>query len=537
MLRQPLRANPQRRQTAVGRSIPAPTGGWNASTPLARMSPKDAVILDNWIPRSGDVEMRRGSLQHAASAPATVETLMVYRDASDELYAVSDGDVYDVTAQGSVFTSPVYTGLSNSRTQWTNFSNDGGRWIIACNGADTPFKYDGSAWGTLTITGSSGSVTLTATDLIDVMAHKRRLFFTEKDSLRIWYLSVNAIQGSAGLLDLGPICAEGGTIACMGTWSLDSGQGPDDLAVFVTTEGQAAVYQGNDPSDANDWALVGVFSIGRPIGRRGLLKFGGDLNILTTDGVLPASQALRRDRAQDDDVAITAKIRDAFSQAVAAYESNFGWQGITYPGGSLAIYNIPVTGGAHQYVQNLQTGAWCRFTGLDAACWAGADNGVYFGAADGVYQWDVGVSDDGTDLTADLKTAFNYFGDPARLKQFVELRPTLNATQSIQPAIEVLTDFAERAPTSVPTNTITADEGLQIRDNWASVTGLGYCAAVRMQVKVTADATVNNTLGDGAGDEIGDGSGNTMAVDSGFPIEAQVRVIAFNVLYQPGGQM
>ena len=101
MQRQALRTNNRRVQQAISKSLPAPTGGWNTRDPLANMKPEYAVILDNWIPRAGYVELRKGDRVWCNNAPAPVESLMVYRgDATggDQVYAVSDGDIYDAMA-------------------------------------------------------------------------------------------------------------------------------------------------------------------------------------------------------------------------------------------------------------------------------------------------------------------------------------------------------------------------------------------------------------------------------------------------------
>ncbi|WP_230681797.1 hypothetical protein, partial [Streptococcus pneumoniae] len=57
--RQPIRGSYQQR-VSIGKAIPAPVGGWDAQSPLANMPPENAVILDNFIPRAGYVELRRG---------------------------------------------------------------------------------------------------------------------------------------------------------------------------------------------------------------------------------------------------------------------------------------------------------------------------------------------------------------------------------------------------------------------------------------------------------------------------------------------
>ncbi len=541
MIRQALKTNKQRIQQATSRSIPAPTGGWNAVDPLANMKPQFAVILDNWIPRAAYVELRRGSRAWCRDAPAPVESLMIYRGdkvGGDQIYAVSDGDVYNATTLESTFTAPVYTGLTNSRVQYINFANDGGAFLICVNGADTPFYWNNTAWAALTISGTSGSITLDPDDLSDVVMHKRRLFFVENGTLRVWYLDTDAIQGASSLLDLGPVFQFGGTISAIGTWSLDGGQGQDDYLTIFSTEGEVAIYQGTDPADALNWSLVGVFGVGYPLGKRSLLKFGGDLLALTTGGVQPLSQALKLDRAADDNVAITARIQNAFQVATQTYGSLFGWEACAYERGSLVIYNVPTAEltTSVQFVQNAQTGAWCRFTGLNAFCWDTTDTNIYYGGTDGVYQWDVGVTDNGEDVTCDVQVAFNTYGFSGRVKHFTMVQPVLNATANVRPAIEMLTDFEDREPESVPTTVISdRTDVLTIRKDWTSVVGDGAWGSVRMQAVLSTDLGSTTILADGDGNDIVDGAGNEIAIDSGEPVTAQLQCIGFNVLFEAGG--
>lgn len=555
--RQPLsaRGNAQRRVT-VGRPVPAPVGGWDAQSPIANMPPENAVILDNFIPRAGYVELRKGYLPWQTGLTIPVETVMVWRSNQtepDDIFAASGGNIYDVSNQNDAPVS-VYTGAGNARWQWINFANDAGTFLYAVNGANDPVYYNGTSFASAVITGTAGVITLDPLTLIDVMDHKGRIFFVQNESLRVWYLAPNAIQGEANLLDLGPIFDKGGAILCQATWTLDGGSGADDLAVWVTTQGQVAVYQGLDPSDADNWALVGVYDLGFPLSRRSLVKYGSDLTLITSDGVVPLSQALKLDRAQENLVALTQRIQNAFQTAATQYRNNFGWEMTLYQKGSLAICNVPVTelATSEQYVQNVQTGAWCRFTNINAYCWAVANDNIYFGGQDGVYLWDTGYADDEATITADLKTAFNYFGSRGDLKKFEMLQPILRISSGVAPAVEVLTDFKEAIPTAVPTTIATNaskwDEalwdtaiwsaGIETRDGWTSVTGIGYCGAVRMRVSVSP----LNYVVLGATDEevVGfDETGWVGVSRATRNTNAPVEVIAFNLKLQnqTGGQL
>lgn len=551
--RQPAKRITQNR-VSIGRAIPAPVGGWDAQSPVADMPPENAVILDNWIPRAGYVETRRGSAAWSTGLTDPVETGMVLRGTGDDqIFAASGDEIYDVSFSGDA-PAEVYTGTGGARFQWINFANDGGTFILAANGEADPIYYDGSTWAPLSITGTSGSLTLDPANLIDVMEHKGRTHWVEKNSLRVWFLAPEAIQGASGLLDLGTIFDKGGTLVCQANWTVDGGSGADDLAVYVTSEGQVAVYQGVDPSDANDWALVGVYDIGIPLSRRSLVKYGSDLVVVTSDGVVPLSQALKLDRAQENLVALTQKIQLAFQNAQRLYGNNFGWEGALYARGSLAIFNIPISEltNSVQFVQNVQTGAWCRFIGLNAFCWFTANGNIMFGATDGIYQWDVGATDNGNEIVCDLKTAFNYFGSKGSLKKFEMLQPILRSSSDGRPAVEVLTDFREAIPTAVPTVVGspsgvwgTAEwgsglwsPGVEVRDAWTSVTGIGYCGAVRMRQNIDAAVYFDVAIGDGTLLGVTT-DGDAVEISTDIRSESVLEVIAFNVKFQvqTGGQL
>ena len=553
--RQPLRAVSQQR-VSIGRAVPAPVGGWDAQSPLANMPAENAVILDNFIPRAGYVELRKGYVPWQEGLPLPTESLMVWRGGTavvpDEIFAAAGGSIYDVSNQNDAPVE-VFSGAGNARWQWINFANDAGTFMIAANGSVDPVYYDGSAFASTAITGTAGVITLDPRTLVDVMDHKGRLFFVQEDSLRCWFLEPFAIQGAANLLDLGPIFDKGGSILCQSTWTLDGGSGADDLAVWVTTQGQVAVYQGLDPSDANNWALVGVYDIGLPLSRRSLIKYGSDLVVLTTNGVVPLSQALKLDRAQENLVALTQKIQNAFQQSTTKYRNNFGWEGALYPKGTLAIFNVPTANltRSEQYVQNVQTGAWCRFTGIDAFCWAVANDQMYFGAADSVCLWDTGFADNTTGIVGDIKTAFNYFGSRGSLKKFEMIQPVLRIGADLAPAIEIVTDFKEKVPTAVPTTIRTTggrwdtglwdvavwSEAVQTRDSWTSVTGIGYCGAVRM--RVAPDATLYIDLGVDDDTSLAYEADGIIAMQAARNTNAPCEIIAFNLKYenQTGGQL
>ena len=268
-------------------------GGWDTSESVADMPEDRAVFLDNWFPETDKVTVRRGSEVHSTGLTGMVETLIEYTALSGagKLFAANNGSIYEVTSGGAVG-SAVSTGHTNNRWQYVNMGTAGGQFVRLVNGADTPLLYNGSTWATTAITGP------TAANLVWCNVHQRRLWVGEEDSLSAWYLAVNNVSGAATEFPLAGIFRLGGFIMAMGTWTRDAGDGMDDVAVFLTSEGECAIYSGTDPSDAALWLLVGVFRIGKPIGRRCFVSAGSDLIIVTQDGFVPLSAILTLDRAQ-----------------------------------------------------------------------------------------------------------------------------------------------------------------------------------------------------------------------------------------------
>ncbi|MGL6208726.1 MAG: hypothetical protein ACRC14_02710 [Paracoccaceae bacterium] len=248
--------------------------------------------------------------------------------------------------------------------------------------------------------GSSVTVTGIATaDWAQVFLHKSRIFAVEKNSLSIWYLPASSVGGAATEFPLGAIFKRGGTIVFGASWSLDSGAGLDDVCIIITSNGEIAVYEGDDPSDANNWRLAGVYEISRPLNKHSFFKAGGDLAILTEDGIIPVTEALRKDRAALQAVAISYPIEDAWKAAVSSRSAIYPITPTLWQSQALLMIGVPGTGGV-VYVANARTGAWCRYTGWDARCGAVSNDQLFFGTNGGkVMQGQAGGNDDGVAYT------------------------------------------------------------------------------------------------------------------------------------------
>ena len=405
------------------------------------------------------------------------------------IVSATTGETWTLNGSATIANDSDLSGLANGRFQYVNFATSGGQYIVMCNGADDVYNYDGSTWTTPSITG------VTSSTLNNVNIHKSRLWFIQNDSLKAWYLPTQSISGAANALDLSAYCPHGGYLVAMGTWTLDAGYGVDDMAVFITSQGDCLVYRGTDPSSATTWALVGVWWIGSPIGKRCFVKHQGDMLIICEDGLFQLSGALQSSRTNPK-VALTDKIQQQMSNSVSLYRNNFGWQVIPFPEQNMVILNVPTQQGQmqEQYVMNTITGAWCQFQGWDANCWELFNDGLYFGGDGFVGRAWYTNADNGEDIDATCQQAFNYFKRPGQKKRFTMMRPTLfvNGNPDIQGALNV--DFNTMPPTSNITtfpvsgalwDTSLWDSGiwsetLSLSNSWQGVTGIGYSGGVRL---------------------------------------------------------
>lgn len=484
----PARQNRSRKQTAVTRSIPAPVGGLNARDSLADMDEKDAVILENFFCEETYVSIRGGYTSHKTEMTDGVETLLVWNGpTSSKMFAANDGNIYDATTSGAIGAAAV-SSLTNDRWSYVNFTTSGGSFIVAVNGADDPLNYNGTTWATTpAITG------VTPADLNYVISHKERLWFIEKNSMSAWYLGTQAIGGAATEYPLGSVFREGGYLLAIGTLSGDSGTGPDDYIAFLSSEGEMVVYAGTDPTSASTWSLVGRYKVGKPLGIRPIANMGGDMLILTRDGVVSGLSMMRKDRTEAEYSAVTKKINSLINADAKNFGGNFGWAIQLYTRGRMLIVNVPKTDGEEQvqYVMNVNTGAWSKFTGLNANCWAILDDRLYFGGDGVVYKADNGTSDAGNNIRGELKGAFQYFGTRGRLKHFKMLRPIISSTGVPKFLVGIDVDYANRTPSGVlspPEATGMAWGSMywgsmmwggaeNIIKYWTTVFGIGMCAS------------------------------------------------------------
>lgn len=477
-------------------TIPAPVGGLNDRDSIADMKPSEAVVMENWWPYPSYLGVRKGYTNHVTGFSSAVETLVEYLPVTgvSTKFAAAGTSIYNVTTAGALGAA-VQTGLTNARFQDAAITTAGGSYIYLVNGVDKPRLWDGATWVAVDGVSVPAITGATTTQFVHACLYKNRLFFTQTQSLKVAYLPTLSVGGAAAFVDLGSVFRLGGYVMGCYTWTIDAGNGSDDHFVVISSNGEVAVYTGTDPSTAATWNLVGVFTLGRPLGRRCAIKFGGDLAVNTLTGVYPLSKGLLSSSV-DRRIALTDKIQNSVSLEASSYSGNFGWQLCLYPDLNMLIINVPGMV-KYQYAQNLITGAWTKFTGWTANVWLNASDGLYFGDSTGIRKAWQGYIDGTTYITADILPAFNYFGNKAFNKYFTMVRPYILTSGSpsviyglnvnLTPA-DVSGVLSYTPPTGMVWGTMTWGSmvwggSLTSIGNWNTVGSIANNAATRLKVQ------------------------------------------------------
>jgi hypothetical protein len=501
---------------SVATTVPAPTGGLNAFSPISNMPETDAIVMRNFFPEPYGVRVRKGYKQHATGLNGAVCSLMTYAgaDGTQKLFAVDQSHVMDVTAPGDYSAATPVCDSTNPWWQSTNFANPAGTWMIALNGADDGILYSTAGLERLVAGNGTDPHTLSGIDpklLVVPVVHQHRVWFVEKDSSRGWYLPPEQVWGVAKSFDFGANFARGGFLQTLVVYTQDSGYGPDDYLAAISSAGEVVLYKGIDPDGADTWALVGAFYTGATFTRRCAARFGGDVALLCQYGMVTIGTLAKPDNTSVLDNALSQKIQYLISQVISDGAYRSGWAILLFPAANFMIINVPgvVPEQTFQLIYNTLTKAWTIFEGMISYCWQSAYTSLLFGGDGVVYRaWEGNLDDvplsgvGGKNITAETQQAFSYFKQPGANKHFKMFRPTIMYDGEFRYRAGANMDFdfaSQPAPASFETgkygvwNTALWDTndiwsgGSQTDKQWISIVGIGYAAAARIAIESGSD--------------------------------------------------
>lgn len=413
-------------------TIPVPVGGWNKKSPKIGMQDIFALKMTNFFPDEQEISVRNGDMTFLAASTfsAPVKTLVEHNnEAGDSDFLMGQGGaIYDITAATRVLLG---NGFSENSWQTVQMNNN----TLLFNGTDQPQKWDGTTLTAATYTGIADDSLL-----IQATTYNNQLFAVEKDSQSVWYGQTDQLTGALQEWFVGANLQMGGEISFVTTFSPPN----DTLTEYMTVvseNGEVLAYAGDSPTFSS-WQLVTRSSIPKPLSRRSFVRTDSDVEILTQTGSVSLAQAFSKRQVSET---VTDLISPEFLKQVKLYSDVYGWEACYHTLGKKILYNIPqvVNTRSIQFVKNSLTGAWCDFAGWNATCFCVFNDKLYYGTGTGIVkQADVGNSDSGANIEAEVQFAYNYLGSDL-VKQVNSIIPYITATgnTNLQAAFDV--DFQE----------------------------------------------------------------------------------------------
>lgn len=348
-----------------------------------------------------------------------------------------------------------------------------------------------------------------------VWSYKNRLYFIQRDSFNMYYMKdADAISGPVELFPMGAEFSEGGKLLMGSSWSLDSSGdgGLSEQNVFISDEGQVAVYQGLSPEPEQGWTKVGTYKIGKPLGPLAWQRAGGDIIIATDIGYIPLSQAINKDIAALSPGAVSYPIETAWNELVSERRSS-PWHCAIWPEQQMVVIGTPTVFDSSPMciVANARTGAWAKFTGWNITCLCVFNGRMFFGSTDGrVVEAYVTGLDEGATFTASCVPQFLDMGSPASLKIPTIGRAVTKGSNDVVAQVTSQANYVVNlpaAPSAAPVSTDSVWGGAiwgqstwggqaekKIQVSWQSVGGEGYALAPCVQVTSGSIVPLDNEL-------------------------------------------
>lgn len=458
----------------------------------------------NWFPLNGNATS--GLAYDAGTADFTVGETVTggTSGATATIVGILDG----TTATGTLLVQSISGGPFSDNEAIT----DG-----ATGSATSDIPSGVTAINSVTITG------ITTSDASFVWVHKNFVWLIEKDTLNAYYLPVGAIGGAATAFPLRGVFKQGGSLLFGATWSADSGDGRDDFMLFFSDQGEVAIYSGTNP--ASNFALQGVHKIGEPLGKNAYFEAGGDVAVLTNDGIIPMSSAFNQDRAGLTTSAITYPIEEEWRDIIANREviSDF-YTGTLWHRETLLMIGVPTVSGVPGFalVANARTGAWTKYTGWDVRCSVVYNDELYFGDSTGaVFKAETTGADDGVGYSAVWLPRFEDWGDD-RYKSATHAVLRARTSKAWRPQLFANADYQVALPT--PYGSLGNDgEALWDTAKWdEAVWDAGSSTYKARLVERQAVAAEGQALSAG------------LQISSGRTQEPDIEFISLGILYQPG---
>lgn len=525
---------------------PAPLGGVDLRKAIGTEDPSTCVYTYNLVPYEYGMRIRQGYREWQTNLDGGtglgVRTIIPYyggAGADDKLFAATNEGIWDVTVGGAAPTLkvsfPIPTAAAGSGTSTAYTTDAGANILFFADSVNGLYEYTASTdtW--------AFNTTITGVDPINVRAvvvFKARIWLVEKDTQTAWYLAVGAIAGAATPFYFGSKFRSGGALKGLFNWTVDGGEGVDDLLVAVSRAGDVIVYKGGDPSSAT-WEQVGVYFIGKiPNSAKFGSEHGGELYLLSVYGLVSMNDLLQGVDANvlQTDAAgssLTLKIGVLIRDNLQATIDFEGWDVSPIPCEGGMLVSSPTVGSQApiQYYYNMATKGWGFWRDVPMLCFEEFGDSVYFGTADGrVMRMDTPLDNveiapanplaNGVEINFSILSAYSSLESAGVYKNPVLIRPDFISTLAPTQSSVAVFDYSITEPpatnTGVPIGMPTA---LWDITEWDAAIWGGR------------DGITFNSVG-GAW-----GKGRYIAIATRGSARTTTRLIGWDLIYDTGGVM
>lgn len=523
----------EQQQITKPATFPAPTAGINSISNLYGMEPRDAIVTINIDATTYGLKVRPGYQEYANGfLGGGIQTIIPYTGSMDDrttdrLYGANSDGIYDISASTTTPVKVVNWGIKASpsgRCSFSQFTNDGGAHFMLVADEENGLQLYTEAtdsWSVPAIVGPAGG----AADIAFVMSWKNRMWYIEKNSTSAWYSDVGVFGGTLTEFNFGSRFRYGGILAVLADWTLDSGEGPDDYIVAVSSAGDVVVYAGTDPSSSATFGIIGLWFVGAvPFGRRIVSLYGGDMLLLSTYGLISMGALLQGKDPFSLEASLTWKIQAFINQAMARSKDIFGWEIRIHPSLSRLVIsspkenNIPHT----QYVYDLNLKAWSIWHDIPILTSEQYQSEFYFGAST-INVWKLQGTIDFVELDTpvplqidwQLLTSYQDMDTPEQFKRMQFIRPIFIAQSFPSYTVKAFYDY-DLSELPVPPN--------------ASAFGVGIWDTGLWDIDIWGGGSAAFQPARGAW-----GIGKTMAIALRGKSQVETTLIAIGIMWDEGG--
>lgn len=427
-------------------TIPLYKTGWSSEAPLLDSGAGHLLSCKNYVIKQNLLESRKGNYKVIGHSE-TVRTIIPIEE-YNIMIACSGGSIYVYQKDSVGF---------NLVAQKDGYSFDDWRYIyvnhniIMVNGVDKAqhISVENPFDDNQVVNIKDWEVTGTTSAIFDWIALlNAQVVVGYGNDLIAYYLPVGYIQGELKKFDIGSSAGtpkKGGSIIGGFNISRDSGESLNAYIGFITSNGEAIVYTGNDLDDPTNIAFNGIYQTGVPLGKTPFINWSGDLIIMTNKGFISAHSIFANGENQSGQYIFSQLINTWLLEQSAKFSNEYGFYGIVVPQEDFVLFNIPQ--GDNRFVQvcmNITSGKWSLFNNINAHSMCVFGGNLYFAKSDGVYIYDDNTNLDNEFIPLEIWSSYNNCGSDL-LKRLNMLNFRHSESDNIELSFEVFKDFESQS--------------------------------------------------------------------------------------------